>query len=130
MYRKTTHNISISAEPRFLPDESRPDQARFFWAYTIEIENCGSEPVQLLARHWKITDGNGRTQEVHGIGVVGEQPIIAPGARYSYTSGCPLSTPHGIMTGIYNMLSENGDPFNVDIPAFPLHSPHVKQALN
>lgn len=129
-YQKTTRAISITATPRFLPDESKPEQNRYFWAYTIDIVNEGSTAVQLVARRWQITDGDGRLQEVRGPGVVGEQPVIQPRDSYSYTSGCPLSTPHGIMVGQYEMVDESGEPFMADIPAFPLHSPHVKQVLN
>lgn len=129
-YQKTTRAISITATPRFLPDESKPEQHRYFWAYTIDIVNEGELAIQLLAREWHITDGYGRLQEVRGPGVVGEQPIIQPHDRYSYTSGCPLVTPHGIMSGHYDMVDENGEKFVADIPAFPLHSPHVKQVLN
>ncbi|MGL4323526.1 MAG: Co2+/Mg2+ efflux protein ApaG [Beijerinckiaceae bacterium] len=130
MYQQTTRNIVISASPRFLDTESQPERARYFWAYTIAIVNEGPMAVQLVARTWQITDGNGQVQDVHGPGVVGEQPVLQPGERYEYTSGCPLTTPHGIMAGHYDMVDAHGEKFSAVIPAFPLHSPHVKQVLN
>jgi len=92
MYRATTRNIEITANPTFLEDQSRPENGRFVWAYTITIFNNGAEPVQLLTRHWVITDGNGARQEVKGPGVIGEQPRISPNDSYTYSSGCPLAT--------------------------------------
>ena len=102
----------------------------FFWIYTIEITNLGRQTVQLTARHWIITDGNGVVEEVQGPGVVGEQPVIPPGESFRYTSGCPLTTPSGIMVGSYQMLDEAGRPFEVNIPAFSLDSPFAKRVLN
>ena len=93
MYDKTTRSIKITVEPVFLADRSRPDDNYFVWAYTIEIENQGSETVQLMTRHWKIADARGGVQEVNGPGVVGEQPVLTPGHSFRYTSGAPLSTP-------------------------------------
>ncbi len=101
-----------------------------FWAYTIVIVNSGRETVQLKTRHWIITDGTGRNQEVHGEGVVGEQPILEPGERFEYTSGVPLSTASGFMTGSYQMVTEDGEPFDIDIPTFSLDSPSQKRTLN
>ena len=129
-YTKTTHGIVITATPRFLPDESKPEQGRYFWAYTIDIANQSTRTVQLISRWWHITDGDGRSQDVRGQGVIGEQPVIAPQEQFSYTSGCPLHTPHGIMVGQFGMVDADGQAFDVDIPAFPLHSPHVNQVLN
>ncbi|WP_026379442.1 Co2+/Mg2+ efflux protein ApaG [Afifella pfennigii] len=130
MYRATTRKITVSVEPTFLEDESNPKMGRYFWAYTVEIANDGAERVQLLRRHWQITDGAGRIEEVHGAGVVGEQPEIDPGQSYRYTSGCPLATPSGIMVGSYDMVSETGTAFSVAIPAFSLDMPGVKMLLN
>jgi ApaG protein len=130
MYEAVTRNIRVGVEPRFLEKESAPGQNRFFWAYTVEITNLGAEAVQLRARHWQITDGFGRQQQVSGAGVVGEEPVIAPGDSYSYTSGCPLETPHGTMTGTYVMQSAGGETFMIDIPLFPLDSPYVKRVVH
>jgi ApaG protein len=130
MYSKTTQGIRVTVEPAFMEDRSDPAERRFFWAYTIEIANSGPSPVQILARHWIITDQNGRREEVRGIGVVGEQPIIEPGASFKYTSGCPLQTPSGVMVGAYQAVSGNGDVFSVAIPAFSLDVPGAKPVLN
>ena len=130
MYSATTNGIRITVEPEFLEHESEPDQEHYFWAYTIEIENCTPATVQLLARHWSITDSNGLTEEVRGLGVVGEQPVIAPGDSFVYTSGCPLNTPSGIMVGTYQMAGPEGDVFSVEIPAFSLDLPDVRRLLN
>ena len=130
MYRSVTKNIEITVEPDFLEDRSDPRMGRYFWAYTIEIANKGETTVQLVSRHWRITDANGKLDEVKGAGVVGEQPILREGESFRYTSGCPLSTPSGFMVGTYQMVDENGDAFEVTIPAFSLDSPHVRRILN
>jgi ApaG protein len=130
MYSAVTRNIKVTVEPRFLADRSEPSQSRFFWAYTIEISNGGKSPVQLTHRHWKITDGNGRLEEVEGPGVVGEQPTLKPGGAFRYTSGCPLTTPSGIMSGAFRMVGEGGETFDIAIPAFSLDSPYAKRVLN
>jgi ApaG protein len=130
MYRAITHNIQITVEPEFLADRSSPEGNRYFWAYTIEITNLGEETVQLTHRHWRITDANGKLEQVRGAGVVGEQPKLGPGESFRYTSGCPLTTPSGIMVGTYRMLDEKGHEFDVDIPAFSLDSPYAKRILN
>jgi len=130
MYSETTEQIDITVEPEFLPDRSEPDSGRWFWAYTIRIRNNGTRTVQLLHRHWRITDANGRLEEVKGPGVVGEQPILRPGDTFAYTSGCPLPTPSGIMVGAYRFVDEDGRPFDVAIPAFSLDSPQSPRVLN
>ena len=130
MYRAVTRQIEVTVEPSFLPERSTPDKGRFFWAYTIVIINTGTETVQLKTRHWIITDGTGRSQEVRGEGVVGEQPVLKPGERFEYTSHVPLQTPSGFMTGSYQMVTEDGEPFDIDIPAFSLDSPDHKRTLN
>lgn len=130
MYTAITRDIQITVMPQFVAERSEPEEGQFFWAYTIEITNLGRETVQLTARHWLITDGNGVTEEVQGPGVVGEQPVIPPGESFRYTSGCPLTTPSGIMVGTYRMLDAAGHPFTVDIPAFSLDSPFAKRVLN
>jgi ApaG protein len=130
MYRAVTRQIEVVVEPSFLPERSSPEDGRFFWAYTVAIVNAGTETVQLKARHWIITDGTGRSQEVHGEGVVGEQPVLEPGERFEYTSGVPLQTPSGFMSGSYQMETEDGQPFDIDIPPFSLDSPDHKRTLN
>ena len=124
MFKETTRGINIVVEPSYLDDQSSPEDGHFVWAYHIRIENDGTETVQLLNRHWRITDANGRIEEVRGPGVVGEQPVLAPGESYEYTSGTPLDTPSGIMVGTYQMETDDGEEFEVDIPAFSLDSPH------
>lgn len=130
MYSTVTNDIQITVLPEFIPERSDVDQATFFWAYTVEIANQGDKTVQLRARHWKITDANGRLEEVQGPGVVGEQPILKPGETFRYTSGSNLSTPSGIMTGAYHMVDENGVAFEAQIPVFSLDSPFVRRVLN
>jgi ApaG protein len=130
MYRKTTGDIEVVVAPEYLPDHSDPTQNRYVWAYTIEIANHGDVDVQLVSRHWLITDGNGNRQEVRGPGVVGEQPVLSPNTRFRYTSGCPLSTPSGIMVGTYQMVDANGRQFDIAIPAFSLDLPDTKPILN
>ncbi len=130
MYTKTTKDIRVTVEPRYLEERSDPKERRFFWAYTVEIANRGPAPVQILARHWIITDQNGRREDVRGIGVVGEQPVITPGSSFSYTSGCPLPTPSGVMVGSYEAVADGGEVFNVAIPAFSLDLPGAKPTLN
>jgi len=130
MYRTVTHDVQVTVEPRFVAEESQPDDGRWFWAYQIEIRNLGGEEVRLRTRHWRITDATGRTQEVRGAGVVGEQPVLKPGQAFTYTSGCPLPTPSGIMVGSYRMEGESGAEFDVAIPAFSLDSPDEARTLN
>jgi ApaG protein len=117
-------------EPRYLQEESRPDEGRFFFAYTVEITNLNPERVQLKSRHWRIIDGTGAVQEVRGPGVVGKQPVLGPGESFTYTSGCPLGTPDGTMVGTYTMASATGETFDASIPAFSLDSPHVKRVVH
>ena len=124
MYTQTTRSIRITVRPSYLPDQSSPEQNRFVWAYQIRIENLGSETVQLRSRLWRIIDALGRKRETGGVGVVGEQPVLRPGESFDYESGAPLSTPSGIMTGIYRMETAAGEEFEVAIPAFSLDSPH------
>lgn len=130
MYQAVTEYIRITVVPSFLENQSEPDNQKFVWAYTIGVENLGGETVTLLTRHWIITDGLGRRQDVRGDGVVGEQPTLQPGQRFEYTSGCPLNTPSGMMVGSYGMITSLGRQFNVVIPAFSLDSPHDKHSLN
>lgn len=130
MYQATTRAIRVTVEPEFMAEESVPEEGRFFWAYTILIDNNRPEAVRLRSRYWRITDAHGRVQEVRGLGVVGQQPVIPPGATFRYTSGCPLTTPSGIMVGCYQMEGPDGEMFNVDIPAFSLDSPHAGATVN
>ena len=129
MYSATTHDITVSVESVYLENESRPDENVFVWAYHVTIRNNGKNVVQLKSRHWRITDSNGRTQEVRGAGVVGEQPVLQPGQSFKYTSGTPLGTPSGIMEGAYQMETSSGL-LDIRIPAFSLDSPHQKVQLN
>lgn len=129
-YSAVTADISVSVRPIFLEDQSSPTDNHFVWAYHVRIENHGQAAVQLRNRHWVITDAIGRVQEVRGAGVVGEQPVLKPGESFEYTSGTPLPTPSGIMAGTYQMERENGERFDVAIPAFSLDSPHQVMRLN
>ncbi len=129
-YRAVTRDIEVAVSPRFLPDRSSPENNYFFWAYTIQIINRGHDPVQLRTRHWRITDANGKLQEVRGPGVVGETPTLAPGASYEYTSGVPLPTPSGFMVGSYGMVTEAGEGFDIDVPAFSLDLPERSRTIN
>ncbi len=130
MYRSVTRDIEVMVRPEYLADRSSPATSEYFWAYTIEITNRGNETVQLRTRHWRITDGMGRKQEVRGPGVVGKQPVLKPGDSFEYTSGVPLPTPSGFMTGSYGMVSAEGEPFDIAIPTFSLDGPETKRTLN
>ncbi len=130
MFTKTTHNIKITATPQFLAEHSEPSEDHYVWAYTIELANEGDTPVQLINRHWKITDAKGLTQEVRGPGVVGEQPVLKPGDSYHYTSGTSLGTASGLMLGEYEMTTPTGEHFEVDIPPFSLDSPYQSVRAN
>ena len=130
MYQTETHGIRISVTPRFMEGESAPERDHYFWAYTIEIVNLSARTAQLMTRHWLITDGFGRLQVARGEGVVGKQPVLRPGESFSYTSGCPLGTPHGSMRGYYAMRGEDGMMFDVEVPLFALDSPYVKKVLH
>lgn len=130
VYRAVTRSIQVTVEPSFVEDESSPGEGRYFWAYTVEIVNLGLEAVKLRSRFWRITDGRGRVEEVRGIGVVGKEPLLKPGESFEYTSGCPLSTPSGIMVGTYQMQTEKGEMFSVEIPAFSLDMPDAPRVLH
>jgi ApaG protein len=130
MYEAVTRGIRIRVTPQYLEEQSTPEDSQFFWAYTVDIANEGEETVQLRSRVWVITDGVGHTEEVRGPGVVGETPVIQPGGSFSYTSGCPLTTPSGIMAGSYQMTDEKGELFDVAIPPFSLDSPFAMRSLN
>jgi ApaG protein len=130
MYSTVTRHIEVKVTPKFLADRSSPENSYYFWAYTITLTNRGRETVQLKTRHWRITDANGRLQEVRGAGVVGEEPVLKPGGDYEYTSGVPLPTPSGFMVGTYGMVTETGEPFDIAIPAFSLDLPQGGRTLN
>lgn len=130
MYEATTRGVGISVTPTFMAEQSEPEQDRYFWTYTIKIENDGDETVQLLTRHWRITDANGHTIEVKGDGVVGEQPVLRPGESFHYTSGTPLPTPSGMMVGSYGMRTAGGEDFDVVVPAFSLDLPNAPRQLH
>ena len=125
-----TRGIAVSVEPTYLEARSSPDNAQYFWAYRVIIENQGTETVQLLSRHWMITNMRGEQTEVKGPGVVGEQPVLKPGESFEYTSGAPLDTPSGMMGGAYQMESESGEHFDIEIPTFSLDLPNRDGFLN
>ncbi|VAX04721.1 ApaG protein [hydrothermal vent metagenome] len=129
-YEATTHGVKVSVQPFYLEDESDPDEGRYFWAYQVKIENLSKEKLQLKSRRWQITDSMGRTEEVQGEGVIGEQPVIEPGYIFEYTSGAPLGTSSGFMAGHYRMYKDDGSSFDVVIPAFSLDSPYGSHTLN
>ncbi len=130
MYQQKTRSIQISVEPFYVDDQSSPASGRFVFGYRVQIDNEGPEAVQLVSRYWRITDAHGRTVEVKGPGVVGEQPLIEPGDRFEYTSGTPLATPSGVMTGRYQMVTASGESFEATIPAFSLDAPGARVHLN
>jgi ApaG protein len=129
-YSQTTDTVKVTVFPVYLESQSTPESSQFIWAYHIRIENLGAERCQLRNRYWRITDALGRTQEVWGDGVVGEEPQLLPGEVFEYTSGTPLSTSSGIMVGFYVMEKENGDRFQVNVPAFSLDRPHEFMSVN
>ena len=114
--------ISIQVEPRFLADQSSPEDNVYTFAYTITVSNAGDVPAQLIARHWVINDASGHAQEVKGLGVIGQQPLLAPGESFRYTSGCRLQAPSGTMHGSYLVVTEEGERFDVTIPMFVLEA--------
>lgn len=130
MYTAVTREIRVDVEPVYIGERSDPGSGRFVWAYNVRIANDGAETVQLVSRHWHITDGVGQVQEVRGAGVVGEQPVIEPGDAYEYSSGTLLTTASGIMRGSYRMRYPSGEGFEIEIPAFSLDSPHEGRKPN
>ena len=130
MYAATTRAILVTVQPQYRPDQSHPSKSEYVWAYKVRIENKADFTVQLRSRHWKITDGLGRLQVVKGPGVVGKTPMLRPGDVFEYTSGTPLSTPSGIMSGTYQMVSESGENFDIEIPTFSLDTPVAQRQLN
>ena len=130
MYCAVTRQIEVTVKPAFMPERSATERGQYFWAYTIVITNKGAETVQLRTRHWIITDAEGKVEEVRGLGVVGHQPMLQPGESFEYTSGCPLDTSSGFMTGTYQMVTESGEKFDIRIPMFSLDSPHDRHSVN
>jgi ApaG protein len=130
MYESVTKGIRVRVEPEYLEDQSSPDEGYFFWSYTVEISNDTEIAVELRSRLWQITDAQGYREEVRGPGVVGQTPRIEPGETFTYTSGCPLRTPSGIMVGSYQMVDSEGQMFDVSIPAFSLDSPFSVPTVN
>lgn len=131
MYEQETSGLLVRVEPQYLPDESAPDENRYVWAYTIEIENRSAPAVQLMSRHWRITDENGFTQEVEGPGVIGQQPVLEPGQSFRYTSAAPLAAPSGVMMGAYSMRRlDGGEGFEIAVPLFALDSPYHSKRAN
>ena len=120
-----TNNIRVEVESRYAPERSQPFESEWLFTYTVRITNEGGDTVQLLSRHWIITDATGHTEEVKGPGVVGEQPVLSPGESFEYTSFCPLKTSTGTMRGTYQMVTEDGDHFDVEIAPFALHEPYT-----
>ncbi|MDB5459410.1 MAG: Co2+/Mg2+ efflux protein ApaG [Caulobacteraceae bacterium] len=130
VYVQETRGITVRVTPSFLPEQSSRERGRYVWAYTVEIENRSTAEVQLVSRHWIITDALNRTEEVKGAGVVGEQPELKPGEAYRYASACPLTTPSGIMRGSYRMVTPEGDTFEVHVPQFSLDLPDARKRMN
>lgn len=126
-YVETTRGITVRAAPSYLADQSDPNQRRWVWSYHIRIENGSDRAVQLISRHWIITDAFGQTEEIKGLGVIGEQPVLPPGGSFDYVSGCPLTAPSGTMHGTYQMVDADGGKFDIVIPTFSLDSPHMRQ---
>jgi ApaG protein len=129
-YEARTRDLVVRVSPYFLPDQSDPEDRRWVWGYDVEIENHGAEVVQLISRHWVITDALGRIEEVEGDGVVGEQPVLKPGEAFRYTSGCPLTTASGVMEGEYRMVTSDGETFEALIPPFSLDLPDPGRVVN
>ena len=130
VYEAQTRGVTVRVMTDFLPDQSSADRSRYVWAYMVEIENRSPKTVQLVSRHWLITDSLNRTEEVKGAGVVGEQPELKPGEAYRYASACPLTTPSGLMRGSYRMVTPDGDSFDVAVPEFSLDLPGARRRVN
>lgn len=130
IYEARTGDMMVRVVASYAPDQSAPDKRRYFWTYAVEIENRSERTVQLISRHWIITDALNRVQEVSGLGVVGEQPELKPSETFRYTSGCPLATPSGTMRGSYHMVTREGEAFDVAIPEFSLHLPGAGRVVN
>jgi ApaG protein len=130
VYERTTQDIRVTVKPAYLDDQSDPAESRYVWSYAVTIENLGKETVQVISRYWHITDARGHVQEVHGPGVVGEQPVLEPGHAFEYSSGCPLPTPSGAMVGRYQLRLNSGESFEAEIPMFLLESPYERRQIH
>ncbi len=130
VYEARTRDVVVRVKTNYLAEQSDPIESRYVWAYTIEIENHSEDTVQLVSRRWRITDGHNKTEEVSGAGVIGEQPRLKPREAFRYTSGCPLTTPSGEMRGAYQMLTDKGEAFEAEVPAFSLHLPGAHRKVN
>lgn len=130
MYSKVTNEVKVSVVPVYLDEHSDPSEDHYVWAYTVQVENLSDRKIQLLNRHWVITDGTGHIQEVQGEGVVGEKPTLHPGEGFRYTSGTSLATPTGVMVGSYEMRDEFGRTFPIEVPLFSLDSPYQRVRPN
>lgn len=120
-----SYDIAVTVSSQYLPEQSNPAEQQYFFAYTVRITNQGQHPAQVISRHWVITDGDQHVQEVRGLGVVGQQPLLGPGETFEYTSGCPLPTPFGTMKGSYHCVGDNGVPFEAPIAEFVLAMPRT-----
>tara|TARA_B100000029_G_scaffold82096_2_gene72982 strand:+ start:2263 stop:2664 length:402 start_codon:yes stop_codon:yes gene_type:complete len=125
LFSPMENSIKITAKPHYVQEKSDPVRSYYYFAYHITIENVGNNSAQLLSRYWHITDGQGNTEDVHGPGVIGKQPKLAPGESFEYTSFCPLPTPMGFMEGAYHMVDEKGKEFDVEIKPFRLVAPQM-----
>lgn len=130
MFSKTTNGVCVTVMPVYIDERSAPQEGRYFWAYRVIVVNNSGRPLKLTSRYWKITDSDGKVEEVRGEGVVGLQPELEDGGEFTYTSGCPLSTPSGIMVGVYFMQTRDGETVEVAIPAFPLDLPDLDPVIN
>ena len=130
VYEQETRGVTVRVTPSYLPEQSSRERGRYVWAYTVEIENRGLSEIQLVSRHWIITDAMNNVEEVSGPGVVGEQPELKPSEAFRYTSGLPLSTPSGTMRGSYHMVTTSGRGFDVAVPEFSLHLPGAGKVVN
>ncbi|MBI1407530.1 MAG: Co2+/Mg2+ efflux protein ApaG [Caulobacter sp.] len=130
VYEARTRDVVVRVKANYAPGQSDPVENLYFWNYTVEIENHGQETIQLVSRRWVITDAQNRREELRGRGVVGEQPILRGREAFRYVSGCPLETPSGVMSGAYQMLTDDGDAFEAEIPEFSLHLPGAAKKLN
>jgi len=130
MFKANTRGVEVTVMPVYIDERSDPANNSYFWAYRVIVENNSGEPLQLISRYWHITDANGKVEEVRGDGVIGQQPDIPNGSNFTYTSGCPLNTPSGIMAGKYFMKTETSQMLEVDIPAFSLDLPGIDPMIN
>jgi ApaG protein len=130
IYEAITRGVTVRVKPEYLPEQSNRERGRWVWSYTIEIENRSGLEIQLVSRHWVITDALNRIEEVKGPGVVGEQPELKPGEAYRYASACPLPTSSGLMQGAFQMVTPAGEQFDVEIPVFSLDVPGSERRLN